>query len=80
MVRQLTITAELKRWSLNDEANSVSGVIHNSVDLKYYPDGEEWVLCNITLVHFPTSARADEYWLARNQTGLYFKLIKSEMM
>lgn len=80
MVRQLTITAELQRWSLNDEANSVTGIIHKSNDMKNYIDGEEWVLRNITLVRYPQTAHGNEYWLVRTQIGLYFKLLKEEMM
>ena len=74
MVRQLTITAELVGWSLDDERNNVSGMISNSRDPDWYRNGEQYTFINVRHI-----TQMQDYILVCTQIGNYFKCYRSEM-
>lgn len=83
MVYRLTITAELNKWSLNDEKNSVVGVVHNSND-PHLPDGLHYYIFSFrSMTHYPAYKTdvldQEEHWLVLTTSGKYFVLYKSQM-
>ena len=80
MVRQLTITAELNQWSLDDERRTVKGIIHNSTR-EEFKEGEEYLILNFkNMSRMPLFGNGEgDYFLVQTQLNNYFKLYRSEM-
>ena len=52
----VVVVASLKRWHLDDSRNTVTGIVHQSTNLKEYPEGERYSILNVTLSHvYPQS-------------------------
>ncbi len=82
MPHQLTITAELKHWRLDDERYNVEGIVHNSTSPNYN-EGDIIVLLNFkTITHYPAylvdPLHIEEHWIVKTQTNKYFILYKSQ--
>jgi len=52
----VVVVATLTRWYLDDSHNAVTGIIHNSINQREYPEGERYTILNVTLSHtYPLS-------------------------
>lgn len=78
MPRPPMITAELTRWSHDDEHYRVSGYVKDSTS-ELYRD-HAWVTVTYSsFTHYPPGIHLQEHWLLGTVAGNYFLIYKSKM-
>lgn len=72
----VVVVASLKRWYLDDDRNTVTGIIHNSTNLKEYPEGERFSILNVTLspLYPPSELWGVGHIIATTPLGNSFRL------
>ena len=79
----LKIIAELNEWTIDETNQYASGIIHNSNDLKEFPEGQKYGIIHYKrLTHYPAypsdPVAQPEHYLLETNLGNHFVLYLTE--